>query len=840
MFFFNFSSASKGGRLSEALKDKEGEEKLLSPRRQLAALLHSQLMKSPSPVHTSPAHFTRSKTPDWARRRRLFEDTRSMPAFTSAAKILDFTSPKKQLGTGASESLMSPPRTRRQSGGWFVADTPTKEEAGRVCRASPTKSDCHGKLTSPTSTVTEAGGSAPELAAFGTLSKVAEQNLSGRDRGKLVSRRSKGVSPSQSSNSSSSQQSSILDYISPSRRPRSTTGLALHHSPSTPGRQAREGRQGDQVSDHSLPSAVSSPRRSSRHSREREATSGVVSLQSLLSPSRKLVSSPAGHVSGTMTGTGSSLSSRSQAEGADRKQASGSPFSGTRSYRRSLQKDLMSVSVQGSGQAPTTSSSLPGSESRTASACLGTLHSDAGLSTPTKTRQLLLSPVKSLSKTVLTWSSSQSQQFMSPTKTPTKPILKNSPIPRGERSFSGSVCTPQKSLSGPVRTPQKSPRVTFQVDTRQRDTRTPSPGPSSEAVIVKTPDSMSKWPRRKRRWSSEKSPVRSPSLEEPSDRCASFGSSGSSFTKSGTSLMTESSLSSQVSSPSGLSFPKKRSLLLSSSSVGNVSSPSKRQRKDGPAMTSVSKPTLFSEDAMDSYFSASNSNVFLATSAAEQTPSTPVKQFGKPSPHKRQPSPRFKGRSPGKTSAVGSEGSQGFDFATSSKSGFDSVGGSQGFEIVPSENVQHPHSPVFHTSPGLHRQTRQGTQRSRDQTYLSDHSRAREEAARTDQPHQQTSTGRQTAASATAAEPLPMSTRSAGNSPARGRLTPLRVKGMATDRKYSPSVSTTSLVQLMNSPILLEGPKGSKRELPREGSGDDSEGSPVKKRPRKKLSEMLG
>ena len=68
-------------------------------------------------------------------------------------------------------------------------------------------------------------------------------------------------------------------------------------------------------------------------------------------------------------------------------------------------------------------------------------------------------------------------------------------------------------------------------------------------------------------------------------------------------------------------------------------------------------------------------------------------------------------------------------------------------------------------------------------------------------------------------------------------LTPLRVKGTPTDRKYSPTVSTTSLVQLMNSPILLQDPRLPKGRLSRDGLAAGHDCSP-NERPRKKPKPM--
>ncbi|XP_070178506.1 treslin-like [Littorina saxatilis] len=809
--------ASFGGRLSDALSSKDShvaaddDDDILSPKRQAAAFLRAQLMKSPSPDLHSASRNTRSRTPQRLPRQQLFNDSLSLPAWSSAVSRLDFTSPVKRLSTSSSLLVAeTPPRGGKQQS-VLVADTPGKEEE-RVGQVTPVKTRS-GQTTTPQKKTTRMSGRfTPKKERTGAVSqgtppKAGAAKAVGRstpkkgeilespsqgtppkgpkarggstpkkgetavpptkkggksptlgERGRSVSKRLKGLSPlhSSSSSSSGSQQSSILDYISPTRKP-----------------SANQNSQ--KITGPAALSALTSPLRSSQRASSK--------------------------------GFGSSRS-----------------FSFGAADEKSPMKSVPSCSFVPSLSQP--EPLLP------------------NVGTPTKIRQ----------------------EFMSPTKTPSKSILKNSPF------FQGSQI-------GHNRTPQKSPRVTFDFDSRRsRDSRTPSPTGDGR---LPTPDSMDKWRRRKRRWTGDS--TKSASVSFDSSAKSSHGSLGSSSllgksvpegTTTAVSNKTRVSLlcleqtgtdDDSADRSSGVPASKKRSAAFSET---GRSSPRKKRRTDSSVLSGVSEPISFSENAMDSYFSASNDDVFLASCSVSTA------QFSSPTKLgtvKSGSSPQFKLKPQGLVRC---------------KSSF-TCEGSQGFEITGSNSKDSgpPSSPVFNTSPVPKHRTKDKTpsmfsnisSRDSGQLGFSDSKgkgiakgktmfqtkkqtglgKALEKAAvlstaaccYTVFESQMLGTHKEAHKSGTPGElkkdstsrallsPTRSASRSAQISPSAPRLTPLRVKGTPTDRKYSPSVSTTSLVQLMNSPLLMENPKRSRARLFKDNDNSDHDGSPEKP-PKKRIRTM--
>ena len=444
------------------------------------------------------------------------------------------------------------------------------------------------------------------------------------------------------------------------------------------------------------------------------------------------------------------------------------------------------------------------------------------------------------------------QPFMSPTKTPTKPILKNSPSLQLSPSLQGRA----------VQTPQKSPRVTFDMDPRHRDARTPSPRGER---VVKTPDSMDKWRRRKRRWTRDgsKSPLSSSSAEGSlSDLFSQQGSSGSDVSDSAVSHKARVSVlpfeqGANKEEPTGgasglsarfLSFAsRKRSAAFSE--TGDTSSPSKKRKTNSSAAGGISKPAAFSEDAMDSYglnatdsyFSASNDDVFLGSSEELIAFSSPRKvELDKGSGvASKQGSLQFKVKPRSKVGLMRCESILVFE-------------GSQGFEIVTTQESAPPSSPIFSTSPAPKQQAKDDTQSSFGRTSSRNSSQANLSAnkgktsirlktlpkTRESQDQKCTPKEAEKAGPSRAASEWLTPTRSAQATHVDGGgLTPLRVKGTPTDRKYSPTVSTNSLMQLMNSPILLEDPRLPQGRLSRDGLSSGRDRSPDE-RPRRKPKAM--
>ena len=775
-------------------------------------------MKSPSPDLQSPSWRTRSRTPQRFPRQRLFDDGLSLPAWSSAMSLLDFTSPTKRSAASTFQVAETPPRASGQRGA-PVENTPTKVE-GRSSKVTPRKSRAgtSGQVTPQKSRPGTTGQVTPQKSRAATTGQVTPQKIRAGTTGqvthqKTVEGSSGQVTPQKTRPGSSGQVTpSTAD---PNARKwgegqftaeRGEAGrLSLRKSkpgPTTPkkGERGRGERRGGSRRLKGVSPAHSSSSSSSQQS----------SILDYVSPSRR-------------PGTGL----------AENRSAGANPVSSpTLSSRRCLSADL--TSARSGGGSITLGSSLAelGAANGSGSSSWGLLPDSSHTLTPTKT----------------------AQPFRSPTKTPTKPILKNSPSLKRSQSAHGAA----------VGTPQKSPRVTFDMDPRRRDARTPSP---TGERVVKTPDSMDKWRRRKRRWASDgnKSPLSSSSAEG-SDLFSQPVRSGTDVSDSAVCrnsrvstlrLERDSNKAEFTGGAPGLStgFPsvgsRKRSSVFSE--IGDTSSPGKKRRANSCVAAGFSKPTAFSEDAMDSYglnasdsyFTASNDDVFLGSFEEPVPFSSPGKkelEDGGRAAH-RQGSPQFKGKSPSRAGLTRCKSSFAFE-------------GSQGFEIATAQESRPPSSPTFSTSPAPKQRTRDEAQSGQCRMASRTSSQTNPSASKgkgkgrtssklktlpkTEEPQDQAFTRKEAEAagpSRATSEFLTPTLSALASSTECSSLTPLRVKGTPTDRKYSPTVSTTSLVQLMNSPILLQDPRLPKGRLSRDGLAAGHDCSP-NERPRKKPKPM--
>ena len=925
--------------MSEALKAKDkgddGEEELLSPRRQAAAFLRAQLMKSPSPDLRSPSQRTRSRTPQRFPRQRLFDDGLSLPAWSSAVSLLDFTSPTKQLAASTFQVAETPPRVSGQRGalleniptkvdgrsskvtprksraGTSGQVTPQKNRSGTTGQATPQKSrsGTTGQVTPQKSRSGTTGQATPQKSRSGTTSQTTPQKSRSGTTGQVTPQKSRAgtmgqVTPQKSRSGTTGQvtpQKTRLGtsgQVTPQNTRSGTTGQATPQKPrpgttgqvtpqktrsrttgqvtpqktrlGTTGQDTRQ-KTGERTTDQVTPqktrpgsSGQVTPSKADPSAQKwgvgqftvERGEAGRLSLRK----SRPGPTTPkkgergrgerrggSRHLKGVSPAHSSSSSSSQQSSILDYVSPSRRPSTGlatnrsaganpesspTLSSRRSLSADL--TSARSVGGSITLGSSLAelGAANGSGSSGWGLSPDSSHTFTPTKT----------------------TQPFRSPTKTPTKPILKNSPSLKRSQSAHGAA----------VQTPQKSPRVTFDMDPRRRDARTPSP---TGEKVVKTPDSMDKWRRRKRRWGSDsnKSPLSSSSAEG-SDLFSQPGRSGTDVSDSAVCrnsrvsmlrLERDSSKVEFTGEAPGLSTgflsvgSRKRSSVFSE--IGDTSSRRKKRRPNSCVAGGFSKPTAFSEDAMDSYglnasnsyFTASNDDVFLGSPEEPVPFSSPGKKEledeGRAA--RRQGSPQFKGKS---RSRVG---------LTRCKSSF-AFEGSQGFEIATAQESGPPSSPTFSTSPAPKQRTSDETQSGQCRMASRTSSQMNPSASKgkgkgrtssrlktlpkTEEPQDQAFAHKEARAagpSRVTSEFLTPTRSALTSSTECSSLTPLRVKGTPTDRKYSPTVSTTSLVQLMNSPILLQDPRLPKGRLSRDGlaAGHDCSSS---ERPRKKPKPM--
>ncbi|XP_076465741.1 uncharacterized protein LOC143297334 [Babylonia areolata] len=686
----------KGGQLAKALSmEGEGSE---SPRRRITALLNPPSRPShqgASPDFHSPARNTRSSRspgPSSSRQRHLLADSRSMPAFTSAAKILDFSSPVKSSGV-RSQTLATPPRAGRERRTLLVAATPSPKKGPPAGRTTPTKG--------------RGGAGQPRTPTKPSTSKQGSSTASTSTKDKVVS----GWGSSQKG-----------------------------EGPSTPRKRVGRGQE------------------------EEGKRRGVVK--------------------GGMSSHGGASTS------------SGSPS------HRPVPQLRQHVGLFSSYSFSSDPSSPPMD--------LPPRPRPSYATTPTKSRPVQDSPVRTPSKLAVNIPPAFSQQFLSPVKTPTKSILKNSPMLHGSLAH--------RDMSS--RTPTK---VTF-----TSDPMTPTRGESG----VRTLDSVSRSQRRKQRQSGEgvgegpssagegagphhhaqPGPSRAGLLPVvPSEGCR-LDSSSQGFLSAG--------------------VTRKRSC------VGASSSPHKRRRLDSSAIPGISGPALFSENAMDCDYSASNDDrVFPASSSSAppfQPPSPPVKeQSAQRGPRQMSSSPLFRGRSPGK----GTRGKKPvFDLSVKQAS-FESLGGSQGFEVGglgKEEEGEPPPSPTFNTSPTVRRQ-RGASRHRRPSGQMGDSGTDVPSTSQGTLPststhttqRQKDSTSSPTQSCVTSGSVTP--TRSAGTSMSRaGGGIP---KG-GKERKISPVVSTSGLTQLISSPLMLSPP--APHAAP-DGEQDAIPPTPPRKRTRKKL-----
>ena len=901
--------------MSEALKAKdkgdEGEEELLSPRRQAAAFLRSQLMKSPSPDLRSPSQRTRSRTPQHFPQQRLFDDGLSLPAWSSAMSLLDFTSPTKQSATSTFQVAETPPRVSGPRGaplentptkvdGRSSKVTPRKSRAGTSGQVTPQKnrSGTTGQATPQKSRSGTTGQATPQKSRSGTTGQVTPQKSRAGTTGQVTPQKSRAgttgqvtpqktrlgtsgqVTPQNTRSETAGQatpqkprpgttgqvtpqktRSRTTGQFTPQKTRLGTAGQDTHQKTGerttgqvTP-QKTRPGSSGQVTPSKADPSAQKwgegqftvergeAGRLSLRKSRPGPTTpkKGERGRGERRGGSRHLKGVSPAHSSSSSSSSSQQSSildyvspSRRPGTGlaANRSAGANPESSTTLSSRRSLSADLMSA--RSGGGSITLGSSLAelGAANGSGSSGWGLLPDSSHTFTPTKT----------------------AQPFRSPTKTPTKPILKNSPSLKRSQSAHGAA----------VRTPQKSPRVTFDMDPRRRDARTPSP---TGEKMVKTPDSMDKWRRRKRRWGSDsnKSPLSSSSAEG-SDLFSQPGRSGTDVSDSAVCrnsrvsmlrLEQDSSKVEFTGEAPGLSTgflsvgSRKRSSVFSE--IGDTSSPRKKHRTNSCVAGGFSKPTAFSEDAMDSYgmnasdsyFTASNDDVFLGSHEEPVPFSSPRKKEledeGREA--RRQGSPQFKGKSPSRVGLTRCKSSFAFE-------------GSQGFEIATAQESGPPSSPTFSTSPARKQRTSDETRsgqcrmasRASSQTNPSTSkgkgkgrtSSRLKTLPKTEEPQDQAFARKAAGAagpSRVTSEFLTPTRSALTSSTECSSLTPLRVKGTPTDRKYSPTVSTTSLVQLMNSPILLQDPRLPKGRLSRDGLAAGHDCSPCE-RPRKKPKPM--
>ncbi|KAL8595854.1 hypothetical protein ACOMHN_012272 [Nucella lapillus] len=873
--------ASKPGQLAEAL----GVAGVSSPRRQVTALLNP-VGASPdlrSPELRSPAFSTRSRTPTRSGGRPLFQDTRSMPAFPSAAKILDFRSPVKR-----SPTVTTPPRAGRgpcallahnaaaahtdsvhpltptkgrvhpltPTKGRVHPPTPTKGRVhpltpskGRVHPLTPTKGRVHpltptkGRVHPPTPTKGRVHPPTPTKGRVHPLTPTKGRvhpltPTKGRvhpptpTKGRVhpltpTKGRVHPPTPTKGRVHPPTPTKGRVHPPTPTKgrvHPPTPTKGRVHPPTPTKGRvhplTPTKGRVHPPTPTkgrvHPLTPSKGRVHPLTPTKGRRAAASGVhtPTKQPSASKHRAQGSTPSEQVAGVTSLEGGGRSTpREPGRGQD---AQISPQGA--SPRESSQHS--------SGMNYTSPIRRPASSKVTHFAGLLASNSEPGTSaTPTKARRELLSPVRP----AVTRSPGRLQQFLSAVRTPTKGAGSRSPDP-----FLSPVKTPSKSIlrPSPLRgslstTHHESLRVSFSVQ--------PDSPPAVSDRAAETPD---KWQRRKRRRSGGpgKSPSSSPSAAE--------GKTPGEHTQPLTrdvllkddSRLDDVSQGFAVAGPSRVATSRKRSSVLSE--TDRPSSLCMRQKVDRSGVARVSRPSLFSENAVDSYFACSD-DVFLGPPSDQHHHHPPSDQHHHHPPSlgteqwadgRRPESPLFKSRTQERGGAGGAEGGRPFDFA-SRQSSTDSMAGSQGFEagMVATKEDQHPPSPTFSTSPVLKR--RCSVSRNRDGGQASGRD------SRTDpqsKPHPAVYQRKLREASSTEkAGPCGDGSGCVIQSLSEGPS--LTVKGVVVT--YSPRVSSSSLAQLISSPLLLP-PSGLKRAREEEGGGampDDAVTSPRQKKSRKKL-----
>jgi hypothetical protein len=296
-------------------------------------------------------------------------------------------------------------------------------------------------------------------------------------------------------------------------------------------------------------------------------------------------------------------------------------------------------------------------------------------------------------------------------------------------------------------------------------------------------DVINNWPRRKRRASNgSKSPSFDPVLDQSPSRGQANSGIGDGLLLKGKSVEVDT-----VTGASSVKGCRKRVLQLQSE-ADRASSPSKQRKTDVISGGAISEPVLFSEDAMDGSNFFSNDSVFVgpASDCDEDLFASPRR--GRSQTAGRNASPQIKAKNMKKlsfsrTSSFNFEGSQGFEITSVSR-------GSSSYT---------PSSPAVKTRPvSLSHDLSDGSLSSCFELDKNTHDKKDKKK-----------TNKRKRGTCSPEDPPDVSSssvgRTAGFQPSlvNSQLTPLRVKGTRTSLSVSPSVTTRSLVHLINSPLLM-------------------------------------
>lgn len=428
------------------------------------------------------------------------------------------------------------------------------------------------------------------------------------------------------------------------------------------------------------------------------------------------------------------------------------------------------------GKEPQTPSKFTRAKSSMACKSLG---ADAG----TVPSSCTLSPVKTPIKY------SRSNDFISPTKTPTRSILKNSPLFHKNQTRNASQ----------TQTPSKSPRVTFDTKSKREEKEVHTPSPARKR-LVNTPDLLDKWPRRKRRWASDssKSSMSSSSsgngesVDSPSSQCTSKS------TPTEVILTTGSPGKDAADRGSAGSVPRTNNRLVfkikkqGSSFVvtEDVSSPKKNKKirncgEESSGNSSYQRQGRVSVTSIDaaeysmSDFSPSSSDPFLPD--ASPLTSRSSRSMGMHSPDFKSQSTAGSERGPLQHQPSFGNSSQGFDVSVVDSSG------------------TAPLSPVF-SSPVSLRIHNRGSNVVADKVRAG--VKGAEDAELRRKRKRSPSVNARTSDNSDRHDEV-RKVQEIGAEESLRKLTPLRIKGAQSSMKFSPVVSTSSLVHLMKSPILF-------------------------------------